>query len=80
MGPILFNVFINDPENIRACILSKFVDDIKPQGVADTPDACAAIQRDRVDTWMDKNLMKFSKMKCTFPQGNSCGEITSCTI
>lgn len=80
LGPTQFNVFINDPENGMACTLSKFTDDVKPGGVDDTPNGCADIQRDRLGTWTDRNLMKLSKMKCTIPQGNDCGTITSCLL
>jgi len=35
-------------------------------GVANTTDGCAAIQRDlnRLENWSERNLMKFSKGKC----------------
>ena len=40
--------------------------DTKSGGVADTPEACAAIQRDfnRPDKRSDRNLMRFNKEKC----------------
>ncbi|KAK4814011.1 hypothetical protein QYF61_004641 [Mycteria americana] len=40
------------------CTLSKFTDDAKLGGMADTPDGCAAIQRDldRLENWTQRNL------------------------
>lgn len=76
---MLLNTFINDPEDRMACTLSKFADDLKPGGVTDIPNGCAAIQMNGLETWTDRNLMKFSKTKHIFPQGNSCGGISSCT-
>ncbi|GAB0209846.1 mitochondrial enolase superfamily member 1 [Grus japonensis] len=50
-GVVLFNIFINE------CTLSKFADNTKLGGVANTPEACAAIQRDldRLQKWAKRN-------------------------
>ena len=65
--PVLLSIFINDLDYGAEYTLSKFADATKLEEVADRTDGRAAIQRDfkRLEKQAGRNLMKFSKKKCT---------------
>ncbi|GAB0206125.1 mitochondrial enolase superfamily member 1 [Grus japonensis] len=66
LGPVLLYIFFNDLDYEAECTLSTSADDMELGGVADTPEGCAAIQKDleRLEKLSDRHFMRFNKGKC----------------
>ena len=66
LGPISISIFISDLDEGIVPTLSKYANDTKLVGMADTAEVCAAIQQDRnrLESRAAINQMRFNKSKC----------------
>lgn len=63
LGPVLFNVFINDIDSAIECTFNKFADHIMLSGAADVPEGQDVIWRDleNLKKWAHIKLIRFNK-------------------
>ena len=66
LGPLLFVIYINDLEENVIGLISKFADNAKVGGIADSNEDCRRIQQDidRLETWVERWQMEFNPDKC----------------
>lgn len=83
----MFKISINDLDDEKECILTKFADNTKLRGEDDISDDCAAIQRHMnwkhelniqrdTENWIERDFVKLNKGKCKVLL---LGRITPCT-
>ena len=63
LGPVLFNVFINDLDVGLRFIITKFSDDTKLGGAVDSVKHILQRALDKFENWAVSSCMKFNKSK-----------------